>query len=835
MSESWSEESWRQHLPSVADPAAFVASLGDSTIPVLAQATAQRVPDKLALRIDSASCTHGELDAAAASTAGWFAKRVQPGERVVLVGPSSLDFVRCYLGALRAGAVVVLANPSYTASELAHLVSDSGAVLTVSDMSGLTGGPVFVERSPDDVAVLAYTSGTTGKPKGVPLTHRHLLTSIRSAMAAWQWSPDDVLTHALPLFHQHGLSGVHATLIAGSSARLFSQFSVATLTESMRSASVLFAVPTIYARLVDEPEAFAGLRLCVCGSAPLSAALADRLPRVPLVRYGTTESGLNVANPLDSPRGDTVGIPLPGVYVRIVDEEIQVRGPQVFDGYWNNPENPFTPDGWFRTGDLGDIQDGRLAIKGRSKELIITGGLNVYPREVELVLEDHPAVVEAAVAGVPDPTWGEQVTAWVVLREPADLRQFARNRLAPFKCPKQVFVVPALPRNHMGKIARNRLRTPLQRAQELGAFVEVFPAAEGIPVAVKDNVDVAGQTTRNGTHDVGHRRAKASSFVWERMAEAGCVPVGRTTLPELALSITTPSCVNPWGQDLHAGGSSGGSAVAVAVGAARYALGTDTGGSIRVPAALCGVAGLRPTLGAISTRGITPVAPSLDTVGPIALTAQDCLDVFAMLGGTVTPAPPATRIGVALHHVGPEVRRVLEDVISALPLATVEVTLPDIRAATYSIMLAEAAALWWDRRDGLSPETVALLETGKSEDLTDAREQVEAARNDVDALLDSVDAILLPTVPVPAAPVGTPDLAAKYFRFTALASGTGHPALSVAAGLDSAGLPVGAQLIGARSAEPLLCRLGTMIESGPSGRILTEARAHLVYQVPPSR
>jgi acyl-CoA synthetase (AMP-forming)/AMP-acid ligase II len=762
------------------------------------------VPGKLALSVDSVSMTHGALDEAVASAAGWFASRVRPGERVVLVGPSSIDFVRCYLGALRAGVVVVLANPAYTAAELAHLVEDSGAVLTVSDVTEPAGDPVEPVGRPDNIAVLAYTSGTTGRPKGVPLTHRHLLSSVRSAMAAWRWTEDDVLTHSLPLFHQHGLSGVHATLAAGSSARLFSKFELGELTESMRTASVLFAVPTIYERLADEPEAFAALRLCVCGSAPLSSALAARLPRVPLVRYGTTESGLNVSNPVDDPRGDTVGIPLPGVQVRIADDEIQVRGPQVFGGYWRNTENPFTEDGWFRTGDLGGIEDGHLVIRGRSKELIITGGLNVYPREVELALEEHPAVVAAAVAGVPNEKWGERVTAWVVLREPADLIAHARERLAPYKCPKQVVEVTSLPRNHMGKIARQRLRTPMQRARELGAFTEVFPAGTGVPVAVKENVDVA------------------------RADFPGWYPVGRTRMPELALSLTTPGCFNPWGDDLHAGGSSGGSAVAVAVGAAKYALGTDTGGSIRVPAALCGVAGLRPTFGSVSMAGVTGLAPSLDTLGPIARTAQECLELHEMLGGTVRPVREVTRIGIALGYCGDEVRRVLDEVVEGLPFDKVDVTLPDVRAATYSIMLAEAAELWWDHRDGLSQETVALLEQGRSQD--GDRSAVEAARDAVDSVLESVDVILLPTVPVPAARVGTPNLASTYFRFTALASATGHPALSVAAGLSS-GLPVGAQLIGGRYDESVLCMVGSMIESAPAGVALAEARSNLVYQI----
>jgi Asp-tRNA(Asn)/Glu-tRNA(Gln) amidotransferase A subunit family amidase len=229
-------------------------------------------------------------------------------------------------------------------------------------------------------------------------------------------------------------------------------------------------------------------------------------------------------------------------------------------------------------------------------------------------------------------------------------------------------------------------------------------------------------------------------------------------------------------------------------------------------------------------RGITPLAPSLDTVGPIAPTAQDCLDVHAMLGGTVAPVPKIARIGVTMNHCGPEVKGVLEEVIDVMPVKTVDVSLPDVRAATYAILLAEAAELWWDQRDGLSAETIALLEIGKSTDVTDARAQVRAARDELDALLQSVNAILLPTVPIPAAEVGTPNLGATYFRFTALASATGHPALSVPAGL-AGGLPVGAQLVGARQAESLLCRLGSMIESTPAGVALAEAREDLIYQI----
>jgi acyl-CoA synthetase (AMP-forming)/AMP-acid ligase II len=513
----WSTVGWREHLPGVADIGRFAAGLGEDTIPGLAAASAAAVPGRVAVTVDGEPVTHAQLDDAAARVAGWLARRVRPGDRVLLAAAASVGFVRCYLGALRAGAVVVLANPGYTAAELGHLVADSGAVLAFADPGparllaalgpggdGLEtvdirtlpddGSPAAgVAPRPGDTALLAYTSGTTGQPKGVPLTHRRLAVSIRSAMAAWRWTGDDVLAHALPLYHQHGLGGVHAALIAGGTVHVRSRFSPADLARTIEEAraSVLFAVPTIYQALADPDLAtaagFASLRLAVCGSAPLSPGLAEQLAavlgRVPLIRYGTTESGLNVSNPLDDPRGDTVGVPLPGVLARIqadpatrgpgveadpgADGEIQLSGPQVFAGYWHDQAATaaaFTPDGWFRTGDIGavDPATGHLRIRGRIKEMIITGGLNVYPREVEIALEAHPSVAEAAVAGVPHERWGEQVTAWVVVRDghrfdEAALIAHARTRLAAYKCPKQVFQLAALPRNHVGKIVRSAL------------------------------------------------------------------------------------------------------------------------------------------------------------------------------------------------------------------------------------------------------------------------------------------------------------------------------------------------------------------------------------------
>ena len=563
---SWSRAGWRAHLSladadvgdaavgdaavgdaAVADAAVadLVARLGTATIPDLAAESAAQFPDRVAVSVDGVPVTHAGLDAAAGRVAGWLAARIAPGDRVLLAAGPGPGFLRCYLGALRAGAVVVLANPGYTAAELAHLVTDSGARIAFADpgpaeqLATLAGPPDTVlvtdpdcagrplppVPQPGDLALLAYTSGTTGRPKGVPLTHRQLATSIRSAMAAWRWIPDDVLVHALPLFHQHGLGGVHATLIAGSTAHLQSRFSPAGLIGLARqtAASVLFGVPATYQALLDTArergalaegayaeQALASgspvagpwlgrLRLAVCGSAPLRPGLARELPalfgQLPLVRYGTTESGLDVSNPLGRARADTVGLPLPGVECRVwpiqpvtappgggpvpgTGGEIQLRGPQVFGGYWGDPAataTAFTADGWFRTGDIGAVEEasGHLVIHGRIKELIISGGLNVYPREVEAALESHPAVAEAAVAGVPHPRWGEQVTAWVVLRpgataDAAALIAHARTQLAAYKCPKQVFQVTALPRTALGKLNRRALRPPGHRGQHHG-------------------------------------------------------------------------------------------------------------------------------------------------------------------------------------------------------------------------------------------------------------------------------------------------------------------------------------------------------------------------------
>jgi acyl-CoA synthetase (AMP-forming)/AMP-acid ligase II len=468
----WSRAGWARHVPEVTDE--LVNGFGEGTIHGLAHATAKTLAERAAVRMGSEWVTHGGLDAMAARCAGWLQSRVARGDRVLLAAPVSLLWIAMYLGILRAGAVAVLANPSYTKPELDQLAATADPALVIAevDEAWLAGKPEpWVQRGePDSPALLAFTSGTTGNPKGVPLTHRQLLTSIRSAMTAWNWSSREVLVHALPLFHQHGLGGLHATLIAGSRLHLLPHFEPAALVETVERshATVLFAVPTMYQRLAGLEPSSNRLRLCISGSAPLSANGALEAERVlgskPLVRYGLTESGLDVSQVYGDPHRGTVGLPLPGVLVRLAgDGEIQMRGPQVFGGYLGG-EPAFTDDGWFRTGDLGRVDEasGELVIEGRSKELIITGGMKVHPREVEEVLERHDSVAEAAVAGLPSELWGEEVTAWVVLREGASfdaegLVGHVRASLAAYKVPKQVHRVDTLPRNHAGKLDRTRL------------------------------------------------------------------------------------------------------------------------------------------------------------------------------------------------------------------------------------------------------------------------------------------------------------------------------------------------------------------------------------------
>ncbi|HEY2702524.1 MAG TPA: AMP-binding protein [Candidatus Dormibacteraeota bacterium] len=453
-----------------------------------------------ALRCGSVELDHQALAAAVEEVAaGLGGLGVGPGDRVLLHAAASCEWVLACLGALRAGAVVVPVNPDYGDAEMAHILGDAEPAVMVADAGRLAGAARLrrahpsVRRvlevedlprpatpapaaglGPESPAVVIYTSGTTGRPKGALLDHGNLLAQGRGVVEAWRWERSDHLALALPLHHLHGLAmGLVGTLLAGASATLLRFSPEAVVAELRGGASLFFGVPAMYQRLAEHLEAdptdLSGVRLFVCGSAPLPPALFERcaalLGQPPLERYGITEGGVVVSTPYAGPRlPGRVGHPLPGVDVRLGDEaEVLLRGGQVFGGYWRNPAATaeVLEGGWLRTGDAGEIgEDGSLAIRGRLKEMIITGGLNVYPREVEAVLEEHPAVAEVAVAGLPSERWGEQVTAFVVARAPvteADLVAHARARLAPYKCPRSVRFVAALPRNPLGKVRRAEL------------------------------------------------------------------------------------------------------------------------------------------------------------------------------------------------------------------------------------------------------------------------------------------------------------------------------------------------------------------------------------------
>ena len=486
---------WSRHLGREAEPGALRAELTEGTLPEAFQATAREHPERMAFTVGGEAITHRELDERAARVGGWLrANGVARGDRVLVAGRSSVGLVAAYLGILRAGAAMVPADPGATAAEFEHLVADAGVVAALADPGPLErlqaspsatlgkeldAEPLALEPGAgDDLAMVAYTSGTTGRPKGVPLTHANLLASLRGAMLAWRWSRDDVLVHALPLSHQHGLSGVQMGLLSGSAAVLMDRFDPERLCAAIAEsgATVVFAVPAMYERLLAwdglGTTDLSGVRLWVSGSAPLSPSLAERaaeaLGQLPLERYGSTEAGLCVSNLYEGPRrAGTVGLPLPGLEVALAEQgdEILLRGPQVFSGYWRNDEatrDAFAGDGWFRTGDVGRLdEDGALRITGRIKEMILSGGLNVYPREVEVALEEHPAVHQAAVVGRPSERWGEEVVAFVVPDgdgpDTDALLAHARERLSAYKCPKQVLFLDALPAGSTGKVRRAEL------------------------------------------------------------------------------------------------------------------------------------------------------------------------------------------------------------------------------------------------------------------------------------------------------------------------------------------------------------------------------------------
>jgi len=479
-----------------ADIAAFRKTLRSGTLPD----ELLRPGGEVVLRSGDRRLSRDELRAGAEKVAGGLRDLgVKTGDRIALYAANSLDWVIAYLGLQRVGACAVMMNPDYHSAEAEHILHDSEPVAVIADqpraaivaklglrvvpLEDLPQGacPLMPALTAESPAAILYTSGTTGRPKGAVLDHGNFLAQGRGALEVWRWTSRDVLVHALPLFHLHGLGmGLHGTLLSGGSATLVLFTPDAVVAELTRNdaerGTMFFGVPSMYHRLCDwleeNPTDLSHVRVFVCGSAPLPPALFERCERLlgqpPVERYGITEGGIVVTNPYDGPRQPgRVGYAFPGVEVRLGElDEVLLKGGQVFTGYWRNPEataEAFTQDGFFRTGDVGEIgEDGTLAIRGRIKELIITGGFNVYPREVELVLEAHPAVQEVAVAGMPSDKWGEEVTAFVVPSASgrvveSELIAFAHERLASYKCPKRVITLERLPRNAMGKVQRSLL------------------------------------------------------------------------------------------------------------------------------------------------------------------------------------------------------------------------------------------------------------------------------------------------------------------------------------------------------------------------------------------
>lgn len=472
---------------------------------------------------DGRRLSYGDADRLAARMANALvALGVAPGDRVAVQVDKSPEAIVLYLACVRAGAVHLPLNTAYTPAELEYFLTDAGPALVVCrpqaeagirDLAARTGvpacvtlgtaadgtlmaraaqgAPVFppVPRGADDLAAILYTSGTTGRSKGAMLSHDNLASNAATLAREWRFTDADVLLHALPIFHTHGLFvGTNVTLLAGGSMLFLARFDADAVFRLMPRATTMMGVPTFYVRMVDDPRltraATAHMRLFVSGSAPLLAdthrAFRERTGHAILERYGMTETNMNTSNPYDGDRvAGTVGLPLPDVALRVVDPEtgaalpqgeigmIEVRGPNVFKGYWKMPEKTkaeFRDDGFFVTGDLGRIDDrGYVHIVGRGKDLVISGGFNVYPKEVEGEIDAIPGVVESAVIGVPHKDFGEGVTAVVVGAKTgapteAEVLAHLAGRLAKFKLPKRVIFVPDLPRNAMGKVQKNVLR-----------------------------------------------------------------------------------------------------------------------------------------------------------------------------------------------------------------------------------------------------------------------------------------------------------------------------------------------------------------------------------------
>lgn len=451
---------------------------------------------------------------------------VKPGDRVAVQVPKSVEALMLYLGTVRAGGVFLPLNTAYTVTEIEYFLNnatprilvcdparvdeyneptgsrgitletlgatDESATATGSLAQALANADHTFENAScnkDDLAAILYTSGTTGRSKGAMLTHNNLLSNAKALVDCWQLTADDILLHALPIFHTHGLFvATNAILLASSSMLFLPGFDADKVIEGLPRATTMMGVPTFYTRLLEDPrltgELVAPIRLFISGSAPLLAethvAFEARTGKRILERYGMTETSIITSNPYTGERrAGTVGFPLPGVEIRITDAEsgeiitngetgsVEVKGPNVFKGYWQMPDKTqedMRDDGFFITGDLGRIdEDGYLHIVGRAKDLIISGGYNIYPKELELLIDDIEGVQESAVFGVPHPDFGEGVVGVLVptngytLRE-EDILEMLKGKVARFKQPKRLYLIDSLPRNTMGKVQKNILR-----------------------------------------------------------------------------------------------------------------------------------------------------------------------------------------------------------------------------------------------------------------------------------------------------------------------------------------------------------------------------------------
>jgi malonyl-CoA/methylmalonyl-CoA synthetase len=478
--------------------------------------------DAVLIRPDDSEVTGEQLFALSGQIANVLLDAgVEPGHRVAMQCEKSIEALALYLACLRVGSLFLPLNTAYMPAEMDYFVGDAEPTIVVSsiqaadqlapicanhnatlftlgensdgtlmDAARVAGTDCLIaERGPDDLAVILYTSGTTGRSKGAMLSHKNLLSNAESLSEAWRFTSEDRLLHALPIFHAHGLFvAINVSLNVGASMIFLPKFDINVVMDKIGSATTMMGVPTFYTRMLADERCnsknLSHMRLFVSGSAPLLAEThrefeAKTGQRI-LERYGMTETTMNSSNPYDGDRrAGTVGFPLPNIELRVVDPEtgdelpkgdigsLEVRGPNVFQGYWRMPEKTaedFRDDGFFITGDIAKFdQDGYITIIGRSKDLVISGGYNVYPKEVETEIDDLDGVNESAVIGVPHPDFGEAVLAVVVPKSGVKLvaDQITlplQKRLAKFKCPKKVIFVEALPRNTMGKVQKNELR-----------------------------------------------------------------------------------------------------------------------------------------------------------------------------------------------------------------------------------------------------------------------------------------------------------------------------------------------------------------------------------------